>query len=514
MSSRILQQDSDSLLTQNNEFIINENFIAANSIVTGSPVVGSTGITQDHNIAPTNISTGASVVSTASITQDHNIDPTSISTGASVVSTTGITQDHNIAPSGITSGQPVVSTSAITQVHDLAASGIASGQPVVATSGITQDHNLSTVGVIAGQVVISTAGLIQNHSLQANDLVTGNPIVPSVDATELENFTVAPVTTGTPTVGQPSFAQVHNIGLADVVTSSPIVQSADDPNAIIRAEIEEIQQMFGGWNRRIYEVPDGRLVQAEREIKSTFGDTVSIDKKAKSLLKFGKSAELSADTIETVWSYGGHEVYVQDNLIDSISSSNAVDNEEIYLECHTVEGTGADQQFTFMTQTVNLNGQTRVALPTPVARVSKAYNNNGTELVGNVYVYQNTALVAGVPQDSTKVHAHIPQGFQQSFKGATTFSNEDYYVLTGGFGSVSNKQAASVDFYLEVRTPGKVFRQGAAVSAGSAGGSWDIDLDPCIIIPKNADIRITCETATQGAVVFGSFKGYLAKVTG
>jgi len=445
MSSRILQQDSDALLTQNNEFLINENFIAANSIVTGSPVVGSTGITQDHNIAPTNISTGASVVS---------------------------------------------------------------------TTGITQDHNLSTVGVISGQVVISTAGLIQNHSLQANDLATASPVIPSVDATELENFTVAPVITGTPTVGQPSFAQVHNIGLADVVTSRPIVQSADDPNAIIIAEIEEIQQMFGGWNRRIYEVPDGRLVQAEREIKSTFGDTVSIDKKAKSLLKFGKSAELSADTIETVWSYGGNEVYVQDNLIDSISSSNVVDNEEIYLECHTVEGTGADQQFTFMTQTINLNGQTRVALPTPVARVSKAYNNNGTELVGNVYVYQNTALVAGVPQDSTKVHAHIPQGFQQSFKGATTFSNEDYYVLTGGFGSVSNKQAASVDFYLEVRTPGKVFRQGAAVSAGSAGGSWDIDLDPCIIIPKNADIRITCETATQGAVVFGSFKGYLAKVTG
>jgi len=445
MSSRILQQDSDALLTQNNEFLINENFIAANSIVTGSPVVGSTSITQDHNIAPTNISTGASVVS---------------------------------------------------------------------TTGITQDHSLSTVGVISGQVVISTAGLIQNHSLQANDLVTGNPIVPSVDATELENFTVAPVITGTPTVGQPSFAQVHNIGLADVVTSSPIVQSADDPNAIIRAEIEEIQQMFGGWNRRIYEVPDGRLVQAEREIKSTFGDTVSIDKKAKSLLKFGKSAELSANTIETVWSYGGHEVYVQDNLIDSISSSNVADNQEIYLECHTVEGTGADQQFTFMTQTVSLNGRSRVPLPTPVARVSRAYNNNGTELVGAVYVYQDTPLTNGVPQDSTKVHAHIPQGFQQSFKGATTFSNEDYYVLTGGFGSVSNKQAASVDFYLEIRTPGKVFRQGAAVSAGSAGGSWDIVLDPCIVIPKNADIRITCETATQGAVVFGSFKGYLAKVTG
>lgn len=444
MSSRILQQDSDALLTQNNEFIINENFIAANSIVTGSPVVGSTGITQDHNIAPTNISTGASVVSTTSI---------------------------------------------------------------------TQDHSLSTVGVISGQVVISTAGLIQNHSLQANDLATASPVIPSVNATELENFTVASIVTGLPTIGQPSFTQVNNIGLSDVETSSPIVESASDPNAIIIAEIEEIQQMFGGWQRRTYEVPDGRLVQAEREIQSTFGDVVSIDKKAKSLIKFGKSADLSANGTSTVWTVGGHEVYVNDNLITHISSSSAADVYEVLLECHTVSGTGQDAKFSFLTQTVTLQGQTKVALPTPVARVSQVFNNNGVELVGRVTVYEDVAITAGVPNDPTKIHIDIPAGLQGSFKAATTFSDEDYYVLTGGFGSVSLKQNAAADFYLEVREVGKVFVQRAAVSA-SSGGPWDIDLDPAVIIPRNADVRITVETDTNNAVVFGVFKGYLAKVTG
>ena len=444
MSSRILQQDSDALLTQNNEFLINENFIAANSIVTGSPVVGSTGITQDHNIAPTNISTGASVVS---------------------------------------------------------------------TTGITQDHSLSTVGVISGQVVISTAGLIQNHSLQANDLATANPVIPSVNATELENFTVASVVTGLPTIGQPSFTQVNNIGLSDVETSSPIVESASDPNAIIIAEIEEIQQMFGGWQRRTYEVPDGRLVQAEREIQATFGDVVSIDKKAKSLIKFGKSADLSANGTSTVWTVGGHEVYVNDNLITHISSSSAADVYEVLLECHTVSGTGQDAKFSFLTQTVTLQGQTKVALPTPVARVSQVFNNNGVELVGRVTVYEDVAITAGVPNDPTKIHIDIPVGLQGSFKAATTFSDEDYYVLTGGFGSVSLKQSAAADFYLEVREVGKVFVQRAAVSA-SSGGPWDIDLDPAVIIPRNADVRITVETDTNNAVVFGVFKGYLAKVTG
>ncbi len=401
----------------------------------------------------------------------------------------------------------------LSQNHSISVLAILSGQPVVSTAGLIQNYNIAANSVEASPPVVSTTDLVEDYSLTVIGFSTEQPVVSPASMTEAENLAANGITTGVPVNSNAALSQSYTLVASSIVTRRPEVEAAVDPNAIIAQEIEEIQQMFGGWNRRIYEVPDGRLVQAEREIQSTFGDTVSIDKKAKSLLKFGKSAELSADTIETVWSYGGHEVYVQDNLIDSIVSSNVVDNQEIYLECHTVEGTGADQKFTFMTQTVTLNGQTRVPLPTPVARVSKAYNNNGTELVGAVYVYQETPLTNGVPQDRTKVHAHIPQGFQQSFKGATTFSNEDYYILTGGFGSVSNKQAASVDFYLEIRTPDKVFRQGAAVSAGSAGGSWDIDLDPCIIIPKNADIRITCETATQGAVVFGSFKGYLAKVT-
>lgn len=269
--------------------------------------------------------------------------------------------------------------------------------------------------------------------------------------------------------------------------------------------------LHGGWPRRNYEVPDGRLVQAEREIYQTFGDVVSIDDKAKSLIKFGKSAALSTNR-ETVWTVGGNETYVSTNAIDTISSSAIGDVERILLECHTVTGTGEDQQFTFLIQEVDLNGQNKVTLPTPVARVSRVYNNNGTPLVGTVYVYEDTAIVAGVPTDKTKIHAQIPAGFQQSFKAATTFSNEDYYILTGGFGSVTYKQSAAVNFYLEFRQAGKVFREGAAVSANSAGGAWQIELDPAIIIPKNADVRVTCQTDTQGAEVYASFKGYLAKV--
>ena len=60
-----------------------------------------------------------------------------------------------------------------------------------------------------------------------------------------------------------------------------------------------------------------------------------------------------------------------------------------------------------------------------------------------------------------------------TFRG-TTFSDEDYYILTSGFGGVSGKQAAAVDFYLETRLAGRVFVQSAAVAANSVGSNWNI----------------------------------------
>jgi hypothetical protein len=267
------------------------------------------------------------------------------------------------------------------------------------------------------------------------------------------------------------------------------------------------------WDRRNYEVPDGKLVQAEREIYRQFGDEVSIDLKAKSLVKFGKSAPLTAAIKSTVWTVGAtNETYVSTNIIDSISSSSLTDNQQIYLEGHTVTGTGFDQKFAFVSQLVNLNGRTRVALPVPLARVSIAINNNGSALSGRVAVYENTPLTNGIPTDLTKIHIDIPLGFQESFKAATTFSDTDYYILTGGFGGVSGKQAAAVDFYLEVREAGKVFTQKAAVTANSLGGGWNVELDPAVIIPKNSDIRVTAEADANNTIVFASFKGYLAGV--
>lgn len=462
MSSRILQQDSSLLLTQANEPLVNDNFIATDSISTGSPSVSSVGLSQVYNLAPNSISTGSSSVSSA-----------------------GLSQVHSLSPNSVSAGSPSVSSTSLSQVHSLTVTAIVSGQVVVPAVGITQDY-----------------------SLQANNVSSPAPSVPTLTLVEGENFAVTSVSTEAPELGGSTLTQVYNLSPSDITNRSPVVGSASNPNAIIAQEIKEIEQMFGGWPRRAYEVPDGRLVQAEREIEATYGDRVSVDRKAKSLLKFGKSAELGTSGLETVWTLGGNETYVSDNTISHISSSSALDTEEIYVEGHTVD----NGEFTFVAQTATLSGNTKVSLDTPLARVSRISNNGSTEVAGRVVVYEDTTVSGGVPTDETKIHIDMVDGYQQSFKAATTFSKEDYYVMTGFYGAVSAKQSAAADFYVEIRNPNGVFLPKACFTASSTGGNSDISLDPAIIVPKNSDVRVRCETETNNAVVFGIFKGYLAKV--
>lgn len=542
MTTRLLKEDSSLLLAEDGGGFINDNLFAVNDITTPSPEIKihpvdnsevndwydyffepivywsdtsvSTVLAQVPNYALDDIETGSPEVGTISVTQDHSLSAVSITSDQPVVDSPTASEIYNLTATGITTSQPAVSQTDLTQDHDLGAGDTTTDQPTVGQPEITGNHSLSVTAILFGQPVVSSAGLIQSHGFQANDLASGQPTLGSPALTETQteqSLSASGIVTSPPVVGTAELTEVYNLSPEDIQTPFPDVERPVDPNQIVQQEIKEIEQMFGGWPRRAYEVPDGRLVQAEREIEALTGDRVSIDRKAKSLIKFGKSADLVADTLETVWTVGGDETYVTDNTIEYISSSSALDNQTIKLECHTVSGTGADAKFTFLVQEVTLNGQNPVALGTPVARVSHAYNSNGTELVGRVTVYENTTVVGGVPSDATKIHIDIPQGLQGSFKGATTFSDSDYYVLTGGFGSVSKKQAANVDFYLEVREAGGVFIQRAAVSA-STGGPWDIELDPAVIVPKNADVRIRADSGTNNAVVFGVFKGYLAKV--
>jgi len=192
-------------------------------------------------------------------------------------------------------------------------------------------------------------------------------------------------------------------------------------------------------------------------IYKTYGHTVTIKGKSKDLLKSGRTVQ-SGSAVSTVMILPPdieNESYVSTNAITTVSSANAADAHNLVIEGYTIDGSG---NFALVTQTVILDGQTQVALATPLARSTDVYNNGSTELVGPIYVYETDTSTAGVPDTPSKVHIMIAQGRQQSEKAATTISNDDYWVVTGFSGTVVEKVATAADIRLEVREKGGVFR--------------------------------------------------------
>lgn len=254
-----------------------------------------------------------------------------------------------------------------------------------------------------------------------------------------------------------------------------------------------------------YRVPEFRLRHALEEIEETYGHSCTLKKKT--LIKFGRLDGLN-QTRATVQTQGGFETFLTDNLITHFSSTEAGDTGPVYFEGHTIDGTGKK---TFVTQTKNANGQNKVALDTPIARSSRGENATitSTALAGTVYLYEDTAITAGVPDDLSKVHLMIEPTPQQSKKAATSFSDLDYFLLTGFTASVLKKTSGAANFILQVCTLNSVFKDKFEITASDASAGR-LQFDPVYIIPPNADVRILADGGINDLDVTAEFGGYLA----
>jgi len=159
MTSRILQENTDLILTQSSDPLINDNFIGANGFSTASPQIASTAIAQIH------VLTSVSIV-----------------TQSPVVSSTAIAQEHSLTALGFTTGNPVANQAALTQEHDLTASGFSTGSPVVSDATMTEDESFATSPVVTGTPEVNSTAISQNYSLVTDGILTGRPDVE--DATD------------------------------------------------------------------------------------------------------------------------------------------------------------------------------------------------------------------------------------------------------------------------------------------------------------------------------------------
>ena len=254
---------------------------------------------------------------------------------------------------------------------------------------------------------------------------------------------------------------------------------------------------------------DPWIQHAINVIKETYGDDTSLEAKNKDLLKFGRNklVQTTKTTLMHLPVGTFNETYISSNLITTVSSSSTSDTEIVTIEGHTISG----GVFTFVSQNATLNGQNQVTLGTALARVSRLINTGTTDLVGDIYVYQNDTDTNGVPDTDSLVHLIVDAGLNNSEKAATTISNTDYWLLTEFYGDCLEKTSTFGIIHLEIREAGGVFVNKIDNSCNDSNSS-DHKFQPYLIVPKNADIRLRVSASANNKDFSGGIEGVLLKV--
>jgi len=194
--------------------------------------------------------------------------------------------------------------------------------------------------------------------------------------------------------------------------------------------------------------------------------------------------------------------YSTTNDIDSVISSSVTD-------VGAVEIQGLDVNYDLTNQTVTLNGQTRVAIPTTLRRVFRMKNVGATNFVGNVCTYiTNAPTSSGVVDLNTDVRSCVDNGNNQTLMAIYTIPAGKTGYLRSFFAATSGgSRSTNYKIRLKARSLGGVFQLkhiNALVDSGSSHFQHEY-VEPEVFAEKT-DIEMTAET-TEGAITGSGVSG-------
>ena len=446
MTSRILQEDSSLILTQASEPIINENYIGANSFVVVAPVVQSTAITQVY--------------------VSNVID--------------------------ITTGQPIVSTSSLSQLQNLTTGNTVTGSPVVSTSSLSQVQNLTTGNTTTGQPIVSISAVGQVHLLTTSNTDTGSPTVSNATAIEDEVSTASPIVTGNPVVNSTPITQINSFSAGSILTGRPDVEDAADPNEQYE---QVVQQMFGGWPKRIYDHTDLAISR---------GHSIGY----RTLYKFGYNPDVDTQE-ETVWGNAGNYIWL-DSAVTMFVSSTSANDSGTGIGARTILIQGLDENYNEIEETITLNGQTQVATQLSYLRVYRSFvtlagSNEGTS--GVIYIGSSGAT-GGVPNST--VYASISIGNQTQIAAYTVPAGYTLYVDEINFTAAVSQAQKLVHCKFNSRDYGSnVFRTRfvQVIQSNQLIQSFKYPQG----FAEKTDLECRVSTDTSNTAIGASFQGVLIK---
>lgn len=238
-----------------------------------------------------------------------------------------------------------------------------------------------------------------------------------------------------------------------------------------------------------------RVTDAESGLAIAKGDVIGHS----FVHKFGRAPDFdTGDGEVTIWGGANDALtnemqynYSATAIIDSLVSSNSGDTQAIKVE-------GLDSSYALVTQTITITGQTRKALDTNLIRVNRLINVGSTDIAGNVYCYEDTALTAGVPIDTTKIRAIIIDGSNQTEMAVYTVPAGKTGYLRQWFASSSGaKKTTNYLTKLKARPFGQVFQLKHSSSIADAAPYIHSYIEPEAFTEKT-DIEMTASITDTG----------------
>ena len=374
----------------------------------------------------------------------------------------------------------------------VATNGFITNAPVVQNTAITQVYVSNVISITTGQPIVSISTMGQLHILNTSDFVTGQPIVPSVTVTEDEVSTASPIVTGTPEVNSTPITQINSFSAGGILTGRPDVEDAADPNEQYE---QVVQQMFGGWPKRIYDHTDLAISR---------GHSIGY----RTLYKFGYNPDVDTQE-ETVWGNAGNYIWL-DSAVTMFVSSTSANDSGTGIGARTILIQGLDEDYNEIEETITLNGQTQVTTQLSYLRVYRAFvtlagSNEGTS--GVIYIGSSGAT-GGVPNSA--VYASISIGNQTQIAAYTVPAGYTLYVDEINFTAAVSQAQKLVHCKFNSRDYGSnVFRTRfvQVIQSNQLIQSFKYPQG----FAEKTDLECRVSTDTSNTAIGASFQGVLIK---
>ena len=364
--------------------------------------------------------------------------------------------------------------------------------PVVQSTAITQVYVSNVISITTGQPIVSISTMCQLHILNTSDFVTGQPIVSNATAIEDEVSTASPIVTGIPEVNSTPINQSNSFSAGSILTGRPDVEDAADPNEQYE---QVVQQMFGGWPKRIYDHTDLAISR---------GHTLGY----RNLYKFGYNPDVNGDE-ETVWTQGGNIPWPT-SAVTMFVSSSSVNDTSGGSGANTILIQGLDEDYNEIEETITLNGQTQVATQLSYLRVYRSFvtlaGSSGTS-GGTIYIGSSGAT-GGVPNGT--VYANLGIGNQTQIAAYTVPAGHTLYLDEINITAALNIANKRVNASFHTRDFGSNVFRTRFINVLQSSQLKQLFKYPQDFAEKT-DVEVRVSTNTTNNPIAASFQGVLIK---